>query len=87
MKQYLTPFRKTFQRLLASHEVPASSREVTVAFNFIGEPTLFLSALPSVRNSRPPSKLAATKNEKQALFLYEESYFPIPLGFNEQNVV
>jgi hypothetical protein len=42
MERYLTHIGKTLQRLMVSGAVPAGSREVTVALNFIIERTAYL---------------------------------------------
>jgi hypothetical protein len=41
MQRYLTRIGKTSSRLVVSHAVPAGSREVTVAFNFISERAVY----------------------------------------------
>jgi hypothetical protein len=40
MEWYLTRIGKTLKHLAVSHAVPAGSRKVTVAFNFISERTV-----------------------------------------------
>jgi hypothetical protein len=42
IEQYLTHTGKTLQRLAVCHAVPVGGREVTVAFNFISERSVFL---------------------------------------------
>jgi hypothetical protein len=42
MEQYLTRIGKTLKSLVASHAIPARSREVTIAFNFISERTVYI---------------------------------------------
>jgi hypothetical protein len=41
MVWYLTRTEKSLQRLAVSHAIPAGSREVTAAVNFISERTVF----------------------------------------------
>jgi hypothetical protein len=42
MERYLTHIGKTLQGLIVTQAVPAGSREVTVAFNFISERIVFV---------------------------------------------
>jgi hypothetical protein len=59
----LTRIGKTFQRLVVSYAVPAGSRKVTVAFNFISGRTVLTDFVHSIihrENDRGGSDTSAT---------------------------
>jgi hypothetical protein len=64
MERYLTRIRKSLQRLAVSHAVPAGSREVTAAFNFISESTVYSIWEWQILKGMEPFDQIRTRKEK-----------------------